>query len=343
MESIPNRAPSSGEDECVSDPEAQASSEGFVITLRDASVLQEFLEEFQGANTQTWNKILRKAMGELYALHPPNAVFDKKEAMRVTVPIPSQYGIDWQQPTESQDMVLQSLCPPSSSANQIYPEVVCLQCVLSGEQGWDWDTDWPNIRRRAGISGLSRCSSGCDNPTVEETFSRVAGILCWSCKGVVWWEAAKAYPSKVCNVPSVLTLLCWSIDLEWPTPVTGVGSFGTSKLNSTKHVECAPQYWSHMRTKTEIFGQPCMRCIFIIRWVAINRCVGMSGISTLMTGWISVTSAQSGRQPMYGWNGSTMLQCVFLMVSNKFRYFTGIKVLMAHRSQSNPVDPIQNK
>ena len=94
MESIPNRAPSSGEDECVSDPEAQASSEGFVITLRDASVLQEFLEEFQGANTQTWNKILGKAMGELYALHPPNAVFDKKEAMRVTVPIPSQYGID---------------------------------------------------------------------------------------------------------------------------------------------------------------------------------------------------------------------------------------------------------
>lgn len=90
MESVPYSAMSSGEEERPSHPEITTPAEGFSITPRDAGVLKVYVEEFQNADTETWNKILGKAIGELYAFRPTNSAFDKKEAMRVCVLIISQ-------------------------------------------------------------------------------------------------------------------------------------------------------------------------------------------------------------------------------------------------------------
>ncbi|KAF8258231.1 hypothetical protein EI94DRAFT_1708179 [Lactarius quietus] len=53
--------------------------EGFSITSRDASVLRVHIEKFQHGDTDARNKILEEVAGEVYALRPPNTVFDKKE------------------------------------------------------------------------------------------------------------------------------------------------------------------------------------------------------------------------------------------------------------------------
>jgi hypothetical protein len=73
---------SSGESERPS----PTTAEGFYITPKDASILKGYLGEFQRADTETRKKILEKAMGEIYALHPPNSAFDKKLAKKVFVP-----------------------------------------------------------------------------------------------------------------------------------------------------------------------------------------------------------------------------------------------------------------
>ncbi|KAH9035587.1 hypothetical protein EDB84DRAFT_1437881 [Lactarius hengduanensis] len=57
-------------------------SERFSITPQDASVLKGYVEEFQKADTDSRKTILERAMGELYAMRPPNSTFDKKEAKR---------------------------------------------------------------------------------------------------------------------------------------------------------------------------------------------------------------------------------------------------------------------
>jgi hypothetical protein len=51
----------------------------FKVTPEDANILKEYIVEFQEADTETWNKILEKSMGELYKLHPRNSPFDKKD------------------------------------------------------------------------------------------------------------------------------------------------------------------------------------------------------------------------------------------------------------------------
>lgn len=94
MESVLLAALYSWEDEQQSDPENQAPEDGFIITPRDASVLKVYLEEFQDADRPTRKKILGNALGELYALRPPNAVFDKREAMKVRVPMSSRYLVN---------------------------------------------------------------------------------------------------------------------------------------------------------------------------------------------------------------------------------------------------------
>ena len=94
MESTQFAVPSSGENELQSYPELHTPEYGFIITPRDVSILKVYLEEFQDANRPSWKKILRKVMGELYALRPPDAVFDKREAMRVRVPIAPQNCIN---------------------------------------------------------------------------------------------------------------------------------------------------------------------------------------------------------------------------------------------------------
>ena len=126
-------------------------------------------------------------------------------------------------PAENPSMVLQPLCPPTPRILQIYPEVVCPQCFLSGEQGWDRPIDGTDIWRRTGISGIPRGSTECDYPIMEGTFSWRKGIVCWSCKGVVRQKTPKAHPSKVCTGLRILSLRYWCIDVGWLMPATGVG------------------------------------------------------------------------------------------------------------------------
>ena len=94
MESTQFAVPSSGENELQSYPELHTPEYGFIITLRDVSILKVYLEEFQDTDRPSQKKILRKVMGELYTLRPPDAVFDKREAMRVRVLITPQNCIN---------------------------------------------------------------------------------------------------------------------------------------------------------------------------------------------------------------------------------------------------------
>ena len=87
MESVPYSAMSSGEDERLSDPGIQADY--FFITQKDTNILKVYVEEFRAADTQSRKKLLGRLMGELFALRPENAVFDKKGAITVRIPIQS--------------------------------------------------------------------------------------------------------------------------------------------------------------------------------------------------------------------------------------------------------------
>jgi hypothetical protein len=75
----------SGEEEQLSDPEVPTGLEGFTITSTEASVLREYVKQFQDADTESWIKVIRIAVGTLYALRPQNSMFDKKEAMHVSM------------------------------------------------------------------------------------------------------------------------------------------------------------------------------------------------------------------------------------------------------------------
>jgi hypothetical protein len=61
----------------------QATDTGFTITPQDTVILQQYLDEFQEADTNLRSKIIEKAMAELYQLRPVNTPFDKKEASKV--------------------------------------------------------------------------------------------------------------------------------------------------------------------------------------------------------------------------------------------------------------------
>ena len=61
----------------------QALNVGFTITPQDSGILQEYLEEFQAADTDVRTRIVEKVMAELYLLRPANTPFDKKEASKV--------------------------------------------------------------------------------------------------------------------------------------------------------------------------------------------------------------------------------------------------------------------
>jgi hypothetical protein len=56
---------------------------GFVIASDDAEILQEYLEEFEVADTATRTRIVERAMAQLYMLRPPNTGFNKVEARKV--------------------------------------------------------------------------------------------------------------------------------------------------------------------------------------------------------------------------------------------------------------------
>ncbi|KAH9047244.1 hypothetical protein EDB84DRAFT_1435042 [Lactarius hengduanensis] len=61
---------------------SQSVKTGFSITPQDRDVLQEYLEEFQEADTALRTKIIEKAMGRLYRLRSINTTFDKKDASK---------------------------------------------------------------------------------------------------------------------------------------------------------------------------------------------------------------------------------------------------------------------
>jgi hypothetical protein len=81
MQSVNSSDLSSGESERASPP----AVDGFSITPQDANILKGYLEDFQKADTETRTKVLERAMGEIYALRPPNSAFDKKVAKKVFV------------------------------------------------------------------------------------------------------------------------------------------------------------------------------------------------------------------------------------------------------------------
>jgi hypothetical protein len=97
---------SSGESERPS----PTAAEGFTITPQDASILKGYLEDFQKADTETRKKILEKAVGEIYALHPLDSAFDKKVAKKVLAPKSNKIVLLTDScTTENQNMVLQPL------------------------------------------------------------------------------------------------------------------------------------------------------------------------------------------------------------------------------------------
>ncbi|KAH9008808.1 hypothetical protein EDB84DRAFT_1446695 [Lactarius hengduanensis] len=81
MQSYYSPGNSAGESE-RSLPSVHTLGDRFSITPQDASVLKGYVEEFQKADTDSRKTILERAMGELYAMRPPNSTFDKKEAKR---------------------------------------------------------------------------------------------------------------------------------------------------------------------------------------------------------------------------------------------------------------------
>jgi hypothetical protein len=56
---------------------------GFAITSDDAEILQQYLEEFEHAETAVRTRLIERAMAELYMLRPPNTPFDKAEISKV--------------------------------------------------------------------------------------------------------------------------------------------------------------------------------------------------------------------------------------------------------------------
>ena len=80
MQSISFPNTSDGESERPVDSDGTPAGDSFSITPKDASILKGYLEEFQSAKTDARNRILEMAMGELYALRPPDTIFDKAKA-----------------------------------------------------------------------------------------------------------------------------------------------------------------------------------------------------------------------------------------------------------------------
>jgi hypothetical protein len=73
----------SSESEAPPDPSAHPPKDGFKMTPHDINILRRYMEEFEQSDTQMRNKILEKAMGEIYRLRPGNSAFDKKDAKQV--------------------------------------------------------------------------------------------------------------------------------------------------------------------------------------------------------------------------------------------------------------------
>lgn len=109
----------------------QTIDTGFTITPKDVDVLQQYLDEFQEADTTLRTRIIEKAMGELYQLRPVSMHFDKKEASKVCRMSMNRCICTLLYDLENTEMVLQSLHTPSTSVHQVYSEMVCQKRILS--------------------------------------------------------------------------------------------------------------------------------------------------------------------------------------------------------------------
>jgi hypothetical protein len=85
MQSSQSPEPSSGEYERSPSPVADHVTDKFTITPHDSIILKGYLQDFQKGDTESRKKILERAIGELYALRPPNPAFNKKEARNVFI------------------------------------------------------------------------------------------------------------------------------------------------------------------------------------------------------------------------------------------------------------------
>ncbi|KAH9163430.1 hypothetical protein EDB89DRAFT_1912659 [Lactarius sanguifluus] len=72
----------SGESKVSQSHRVQSADPGFSITPQDTDISQEYLQEFQAANTSLHTRIIEKAMAQLYLLCPASAPFDKKVATK---------------------------------------------------------------------------------------------------------------------------------------------------------------------------------------------------------------------------------------------------------------------
>jgi hypothetical protein len=82
MSSANNSDSSSGEPEMPPGPAMNPPADGFRITTQDSSILKGYMNEFEQGDTPMRNKIIERAMGELYKLWPGNSSFDKKQDHR---------------------------------------------------------------------------------------------------------------------------------------------------------------------------------------------------------------------------------------------------------------------
>ncbi|KAH9009125.1 hypothetical protein EDB84DRAFT_1571484 [Lactarius hengduanensis] len=71
---------SSSNSDDPSGPVVPPTQEGFKLSPQDVTILRGYMDEFEQADTQMRNKILEKAMGEVYKRQPGNSQFNKKEA-----------------------------------------------------------------------------------------------------------------------------------------------------------------------------------------------------------------------------------------------------------------------
>ncbi|KAH8990031.1 hypothetical protein EDB86DRAFT_3193778 [Lactarius hatsudake] len=61
-------------------PALPPTQEGFKLSPQDVTILRGYMDEFEQADAQMRNKILEKAVGEVYRRQPDNSQFNKKEA-----------------------------------------------------------------------------------------------------------------------------------------------------------------------------------------------------------------------------------------------------------------------
>jgi hypothetical protein len=88
MQSVHSSQSSSGEPEISPAPRmhSQINENTFKVTPEDAEILAECLDDFRNGDTQEKNRILEKALGDLYSLRPDSvrATFEKREVKEVS-------------------------------------------------------------------------------------------------------------------------------------------------------------------------------------------------------------------------------------------------------------------